>query len=141
MFPGHRARNVISSFYKKMKKPEDLSLTFLNTVLHLRCPALTFCFGAGKHKSGCAAVPNLFVAGVHVDAVNGEGLQAADLSATLLHLLLYKGKFLSRRLIIWEVSLRLVPVSRQQSVDGSSIGHTKQIPPSPVGRSGTKEMR
>lgn len=35
-FPGHRTRNIICSVYKKMKKPEDLSLTFLNTVLRLR---------------------------------------------------------------------------------------------------------
>lgn len=108
--------------------------------IQCRYPALTCRFGAGKDERGRAAVPNLFVAGVHVDAVNGERLQTTDVSATLLHLPLYKGKFLSRRLIIREVSLRQVPVSHQQSVDGS-IGHAKQIPPSPVGRPGIKEMR
>lgn len=65
-----------------------------------RCAALTCRFGAGEDKCTHAAVPNLFVAGVHIDAVNCEGLQAANVSTTLLHLLFYKGKFLSRRLVI-----------------------------------------
>lgn len=64
------------------------------------CPDLTCWFGAGKDKGGRAAVSNLFVAGVHVDAVNGKGLQATDVSSSLLHLPLQKRKYTSRRLII-----------------------------------------
>lgn len=87
-FPGHWARNVISSFYKKMKKPKGLTLIFYSASppIPCSCPDLTCRFGAGKDKGGRAAVPNLFIAGVHVDAVHSKGLQATDVSSSLLYL-------------------------------------------------------
>ena len=40
---------------------------------------------------------HLAVAGVHVDAVHGEGLQARDLQLALAHLLLHEVELLQRR--------------------------------------------
>lgn len=61
------------------------------------CPARTCWLGAGEDEGGGAAVSNLVVARVQVDAVNGKRLQAADFCGPLPHLPLVKGDFTSGR--------------------------------------------
>lgn len=53
---------------------------------------LTCRFGPGEDELGRAATLHLSVAGVDVDAVNGERLQAGDLQLALRHRLLHELK-------------------------------------------------
>lgn len=53
---------------------------------------LTCRFGPGEDELGRAAALHLSIAGVDVNAVNGEGLKAGDLQLPLCHRLLHELK-------------------------------------------------
>lgn len=59
---------------------------------------LTCWLGSGENKLCCAAALNLPIAGVNVDAVNCERLQAGDLELALSHRLLHELKLPDHRL-------------------------------------------
>lgn len=61
-------------------------------------PPLTCRLGSGEDKLCSAAALDLSIAGVNVDAVNRERLQARDLQLALRHRLLHEVKLSVRRL-------------------------------------------
>lgn len=70
-----------------------------------RWPRLTCRFGPGEDELGRAATLHLSVAGVDVNAVNGEGLQAGDLQLALRHRLLHELKVSLRGLRLYAAAV------------------------------------
>lgn len=70
-----------------------------------RCLRLTCRFGPGEDELGGAASLHLSVAGVNVNAVNGEGLQAGDLQLALRHRLLNELKVPLRGLRLYAAAV------------------------------------
>lgn len=109
--------------------------------------SLTCRLGSGEDKLGGAAALNLSVAGVNVNPINGEGLQARDLQLPISHRLLHE-------LVLWfsvvgeaAVAGRLERGDRAVGVQlrvarSSGVSNTKQISAAsiwgPAGENGRK---
>lgn len=86
-------------------------------------------FGPGEDKGAGAAAAHHLVAGVEVDAVDGEGLQQGDLDGLGRHLVLREGVFLDGG-----DAVRVV-VPRAEAAVAAALGvncavrETKDVPP------------
>lgn len=92
----------------------------------------TGCFGPGEDEGGDTAVRDLLVAGMQVEAVDGEGLEVMDLSTPPLYLPLLEEVFVSRPLRVGGVEFCQAAVAPQQGVNECGISYTEQISPPPV---------
>lgn len=105
------------------------------------CDVFTCGLGPGEDELGGAAALHLPVAGVDVDAVNGEGLEAGDLQLALRHRLLGEVKLSVRRHAA-AVAVRLrrgdgaAVEGEPAGAPAGGVGHADDIPPPPIGRPG-----
>lgn len=139
--PGHQPRNVISLLCGE--KVAKVTTEAEGEAAFTSFSVFTCRFGSGEDKLCSAATLDLSVAGVDVDPVDGERLQAGDLQLALRHGLLRELKVSVQRLCAAAAAAVAVSLDRRKraAVEGRpavapvcGVSYTKDIPPASIWR-------